>query len=316
VIGADGRAGNDTEGAQQRVRQCAVSRAHKPPEQLIRFVAAPDGTIVPDLARRLPGRGVWIDATAAAVANAVRQKAFARSLKRPVVVAADLPQQIERLLVRRLAGALGMANKAGLIVTGFAKVERRLREGRVFVLMHAAEASAAEATRLDRLFMLPPGAGGAEGQPAARIVQELTSAELSLAMGRPTVVHAAAAEGGASRQLLAEARRLRRYRSGEAATAPQRRPKGAGNGEGQDLDQDADQDPGQPLVSDPDRDTSPRHVEAGPAGSSGAGSTGNDSTRNDSARNDSTGTDGSNGQKRDGHESDQHQGQRQKPRQR
>ena len=68
------------------MRLCAVSRAQKSPEELIRFVAAPDDTIVPDLARRLPGRGVWIDATAAAIARAVRQKTFARSLKRPVTM--------------------------------------------------------------------------------------------------------------------------------------------------------------------------------------------------------------------------------------
>ena len=73
------------------LRQCVVSRAHKPPEELIRFVAGPDGTIVPDLARRLPGRGVWVDATREAVDAAVRQKAFAKSLKRQVTVPPDLP---------------------------------------------------------------------------------------------------------------------------------------------------------------------------------------------------------------------------------
>jgi predicted RNA-binding protein YlxR (DUF448 family) len=298
VIGADSRAGDDTDGAQQRVRQCAVSRAHKPPEELIRFVAAPDGTIVPDLARRLPGRGVWIDATAAAVANAVRQRAFARSLKRPVVVSADLPQQIEQLLVRRLAGALGMANKAGLIVTGFVKVERQLREGRVFVLVHAAEASAAEAARLDRLFKVLPGPGGAEAEPADRIVHELTSAELSLAMGRPTVVHAAAAAGGASQRLLAEARRLRRYRSGDAAAAPRGRPNVAAQGTG--------------LARDPGRDIRLRCADANPKPGQGSGASsatipggirpeevpvevprarGTDSTGTDSTGTDSTGTD-------------------------
>ena len=217
MIGAGSRAGNEADGAHQRVRLCAVSRAHKPPDELIRFVAAPDGTIVPDLACRLPGRGVWIDATAAAVARAVRQQAFARSLKRAVNVPPDLPQQIERLLLRRVAAALGMANKAGLVVAGFVKVAQRLREGRVFLLLHAAEASDAEAARLDRLFKaLARGDGGSE--PARRIVRELGSAELSLAMGRPTVVHAAAAGGGASERLLAEACRLRRYRLGDAAS--------------------------------------------------------------------------------------------------
>ena len=111
------------------LRLCAVSRAHKPPEELIRFVAGPDGAIVPDLARRLPGRGVWVDATRQAVAAAVRQKAFARSLKRQVSVPADLADLVERLMARRLAEALSIANKAGLVVAGFAKVEELIAAG-------------------------------------------------------------------------------------------------------------------------------------------------------------------------------------------
>src|SRR5262249_62338027 len=104
------------------LRQCAVTRAKKPPEELIRFVAGPDGAVVPDLARHLPGRGVWVDATYAAVAAAVRQKTFARSLKRQLSVPADLPARVERLMARRLSEALSLANKAGLVVAGVAKI--------------------------------------------------------------------------------------------------------------------------------------------------------------------------------------------------
>ena len=198
------------------LRLCAVSRALKPPDELIRFVAGPDGQIVPDLARRLPGRGVWVDATRHAVVTAVRHKAFARSLKRPVSVPADLPDQVERLMVRRLADAVSIANKAGLLVAGFAKVDERMEEGRVALLLHAADAAADGAGKLERKFK-------ALGEPvdaAPRIVRELTGAELSLAIGRPNVIHAAAAEGGASQRLFEEARRLRRYRHGDASSAP------------------------------------------------------------------------------------------------
>src|SRR5438105_15205079 len=88
------------------LRQCAVTRAHKPPEELIRFVAGPDGAIVPDLARRLPGRGVWVDATREAVAAAARKSVFARSLKRQIAAPPDLPATVERLMARRLTEAL------------------------------------------------------------------------------------------------------------------------------------------------------------------------------------------------------------------
>src|SRR5262245_25258893 len=195
------------------LRQCAVTRAKKPPEELIRFVAGPDGAVVPDLARHLPGRGVWVDATYAAVAAAVRQKTFARSLKRQVSVPADLPTRVERLMARRLSEALSLANKAGLIVAGFAKIEALMARKRAVVLIHAGDAAADGVAKLDRKFNLLAKGGGA---PTASI-RDLSSAEMSLAMGRPNVIHAAAAEGGATRRLIAEARRLRRYRLGQAS---------------------------------------------------------------------------------------------------
>jgi uncharacterized protein len=194
------------------LRLCAVSRAQKPPEELIRFVAGPDGKIVPDLARRLPGRGVWVDGTREAVAEAVRRKAFAKSLKQNVSVPADLPKLVEWLLQKRLAEAVSIANKAGLLVAGFAKVEELIEAGQAVALIHAADAAADGVGKLDRKFKALRGSEDAS--PA--IVRELAGAELSLAMGRPNVIHAAAAEGGASLRLIEEARRLGRYRLGPA----------------------------------------------------------------------------------------------------
>jgi len=208
--------GQDGEADDGPLRLCAVSRALKPPEELIRFVAGPEGLIVPDLARRLPGRGVWIDATRQAVAAAVRQKAFARSLKRPVSVPADLADRVEQLMVRRVADAVSIANKAGLLVAGFAKVDDLIEQSRAAFLIHAVDAAADGAGKLDRKFK----ALRSPEHDAETTVRELTGAELSLAMGRPNVIHAAAAEGGASHRLIEEARRLRRYRLGEASSGP------------------------------------------------------------------------------------------------
>jgi predicted RNA-binding protein YlxR (DUF448 family) len=192
------------------LRLCALTRTQKPVDELIRFVLAPDGCVVPDLARRLPGRGVWITATRQDVAAAARQRVFARSLKRPARVPQDLPGQVERLLVARLTQAISIANKAGLVVAGFGKVEEALDKGKAAVLVHAAEAAADGVSKLDRKFRaLAP-----QEAAAPSIVRDLGSAELSLAMGRPNVIHAAASEGGATRKILQEARRLRFYRGG------------------------------------------------------------------------------------------------------
>jgi uncharacterized protein len=202
---ADGQAGSGS------LRQCAVSRAELPPDDLIRFVLAPDGSIVPDLARRLPGRGVWVAATRAMVDAAVRRKVFARSLKQQVATPEDLPDLVERLLVKRVAEALSLANKAGLLVAGFAKVEGLLDQGQAALLLHASDAAADGVEKLDRKFKALIGSERFQKSTVA----ELTSAQLSLAIGRPNVVHAAASEGGASQRMLQEAVRLRRYRAGE-----------------------------------------------------------------------------------------------------
>jgi predicted RNA-binding protein YlxR (DUF448 family) len=193
------------------LRRCIITRAQKPPEELIRFVADPDGALVPDLARRLPGRGVWVDGTRSAVTAAVRHNAFARSLKRRVSVPADLSARVERLMARRLGEALGLANKAGLAVAGFAKVWALMAGNRAVVLIHAADAATDGVVKLDRKF----NALAKDGAATEAAIRELSGAEMSLAMGRPNVIHAAAAEGGATRRLIEEARRLRRYRLGQ-----------------------------------------------------------------------------------------------------
>jgi predicted RNA-binding protein YlxR (DUF448 family) len=194
------------------LRLCAVSRSQRPVDDLIRFVLGPDGSIVPDLARRLPGRGVWIEAWRQQVEAAVRGRVFARSLRQPVVVAEDLPDQVERLMARRLAEAISLARKAGLLVAGFAKVDELLARGQAVLLIHAADAGKDGAARLSRKFEALLG-GPEQATPA--IVTALTGQQLDLAIGRSNVVHAAASGGGASRRILQEAARLRRYRSGD-----------------------------------------------------------------------------------------------------
>jgi predicted RNA-binding protein YlxR (DUF448 family) len=205
VASAKHRQELDEERQHGELRQCAVSRSRRPPEELIRFVLAPDGTIVPDLARRLPGRGVWISASRRSLAQAVRQKAFARSLKQAVLVPEDLVDRVEGLLRRRLAEAVSMARKAGLLLAGFAKVEALIDQGEAELLLHAAEAAADGVAKLDRKFRVLGGSNEA-------IIRELTSAELSLAIGRSNVVHAAASAGGACRRIVYDANRLRQYR--------------------------------------------------------------------------------------------------------
>jgi len=191
------------------LRLCAVTRSQRPVDDLLRFVLGPEGTIVPDLAGRLPGRGVWVDATRETMEAAVRQRVFARSLRRPVVVPDDLPDQVERLMAKRLLEAISIANKAGVLVAGFVKVEELISRGQAVLLIHAADGGQDGSAKLSRKLKALLGPERA----LEATVTDVTGQQLDLATGRSNVVHAAASGGGASRRILREAGRLRRYRS-------------------------------------------------------------------------------------------------------
>jgi len=196
-------------------RMCAVSREVRPVAELIRFVIGPSGEVVPDIKRKLPGRGLWITGSRQAVAEAVRRHHFSRGFKTNVRAAPTLADDTEALLVRSTVEALGIAAKARQVVSGFSKVESALsqQQGRsaLSALIHAADGAADGIRKLDAL------ARQAEGPaPALPIVTCLTSAELDLALGRANVIHAALLAGPASRTFLSRSQTLVRYRLADA----------------------------------------------------------------------------------------------------
>jgi predicted RNA-binding protein YlxR (DUF448 family) len=199
--------------AQELERMCVATRTVKPVADMIRFVLGPDGEAVPDLKRKLPGRGVWVTATQDALSDAVKRKALARGFKQEVRLPADLVARTGQLLERAALDALAMAGKAGLVATGFTRVEAALAQQEVIALLHAAEAAADGVRKLDAARRRRPEHG-----PIVTI-GILTSAQLDLALGRPNVVHAALLAGPSSDTFLARLRRLERFRTGEPATA-------------------------------------------------------------------------------------------------
>ncbi|MEN5083936.1 RNA-binding protein [Bosea sp. TWI1241] len=197
-------------------RTCAVTRQACPPEALLRFVAGPDGVLVPDIRRKLPGRGVWVGLSAATVAEGVRRKAFERSLKAKVTVPAGLPEQVDTLLARDAVQALAMANKAGLVVAGFAKVEASIASGRAAAVLMASDGADDGRRKMGQVLRR----ASAETGRTVPVVAIFASAELELALGREHVIHAALAPGPATEGFLARWRRLVRYRTGDAGTTP------------------------------------------------------------------------------------------------
>jgi len=196
------------------VRMCAVSREVRPIDELIRFVVSPQGHIVPDLKRKLPGRGMWVTASREVVAEAVRRHHFPKAFKRELRIPQTFPADLEALLVRSVVEALGIAAKARQIVAGFGKVESALREGTVEVLIHASDGAADGIRKLDMLARQNEGNRGAK--PEIPVVTALKSTELDLALTRSNVIHAALLAGPASKSFLSRSQMLVRYRMADA----------------------------------------------------------------------------------------------------
>lgn len=189
-------------------RRCIASGERGPTGRLVRFVLGPGDALVPDLAAKLPGRGVWLTADRALVERAVAKKLFARAFRAQVAAPADLADRLEAALARRLVELIGLARKAGQAVAGFEKVRARLREGTVGVLLQASDGAADGKAKLARLadgLWAELAGGRAGGLPR---IEVLNAAELGLAFGRDFAIHAALDRGGFADRALAEAERL------------------------------------------------------------------------------------------------------------
>ncbi len=196
-------------------RQCAVSRARKPLDELLRFALDPEGRAVLDLKARLPGRGVWVTCARDVVEKAARGGIFARAFRKPVKAEDSLGDQVEALLERDALQRLSLANKAGLVVCGFDKVAKVLRGNGETVLLHASDAARDGCAKLDAM-----ARRGADGAPRETVVLcNFNIERMSLALGRPNVVHAALKQGGPRGKFMDAAARLERFRAGGAVCA-------------------------------------------------------------------------------------------------
>lgn len=193
-------------------RTCIVTRRTGEPEGMLRFVAGPDGSVVPDIRRNLPGRGCWVTAERGYVQQAARKKLFARALKQEVTIPADLGEMVDRLLSRAALGALGLARKAGQVALGAAKVEAAVRSGQALAVLHADEAAEDGIRKIAQARRAVAYAGGPD-IPAHKLFSE---AELGLALGATNVIHAALLAGEAGKAALKRVAALERYRG----TAP------------------------------------------------------------------------------------------------
>ncbi len=208
----DDLAGYDVNG-----RMCIVTRESGSPDELIRFVAAPDGTVVADLKRQLPGRGCWVKIDRSLVDKAVAKKLFARALKADVKAAAELGETVDTLLVQQLMQMMNMARKAGQFVTGSAKVDAAVRSGAAIAVFHATNAAEDGVRKIDQARKAwHLGMETEEEVPSYRLFSE---SEMEGLMGQNAFIHAAVLAGQAGEGVVKRAKMLEQYRNGGQSRA-------------------------------------------------------------------------------------------------
>lgn len=188
------------------LRTCIVTGMQMPPERMIRFVVGPDGDVVPDLARQLPGRGLWVTVERAAVEQAIARRLFSRAARAPVKAAPELADRVERLLLDRVLEDLGRARRAGRAVAGFVRVEQMIGRRQAGLLIVADDADGDGLAKLQ-----------ATGLPLERLGD---AAALGGVFGRDRTVYAAVANddraGRFIQRIAGGAARWRRYRLNSA----------------------------------------------------------------------------------------------------
>ncbi|MCY3982373.1 MAG: RNA-binding protein [Roseovarius sp.] len=196
-----GRGGKRRDRSTGPERRCIAKRRSCPVSELLRFVVDPDGRIVPDIAGKLPGRGIWVSAERAAIEKAVSKRLFSRVSRQSVSVPEDLAEIVDRLLARRVVQLISLARKGGMAVAGYERVRDWLVSERAKVLIQASDGSTRGKSKLGT-----PRDGSWIGW--------VTSDELGQAFGRPGVVHAALSAGSLCESVVSEASRLKGLRVG------------------------------------------------------------------------------------------------------
>jgi predicted RNA-binding protein YlxR (DUF448 family) len=210
-------------------RTCVLTRhkAHK--DQLIRLALGPDGTVAPDVRARAPGRGAWISVGKAGLAEAVANGKLKGALQRAfktgeLSVPADLAERVEAALRQRALDRLGMEARSGTLINGSERVETAARSGKVYLLIHAADAGEDGNKALDQAWRV--GGGGPRGVifPEGRTI-------LSLALGRENVVHVALIEAAAAARVTHALSRWREFIDPDAGLSGGDPPDGIGSAE-------------------------------------------------------------------------------------
>jgi len=201
-----GRGGQPKDRDDGPERKCIATGEVQPKHGLIRFVIGPEGQVAPDLAEKLPGRGIWVSADRAALDKAAQKRLFSRAARQAVTVPDGLTDHVETLLAARVVNLISLARKSGGAVCGYEKVKSKLTGEEAQVLIQASDGSERGKSKLSTPYR-------------GDFIGWLTAAELGPAFGRQTVIHAALDAGGLSKRVVEDAARLKGLRVSDGEMA-------------------------------------------------------------------------------------------------
>jgi len=201
-----GRGGQPKDRDDGPERKCIATGEVQPKHGLIRFVIGPEGQIAPDIAEKLPGRGIWVSADRAALDKAAQKRLFSRAARQAVTVPDGLTDHVETLLAARVVNLISLARKSGGAVCGYEKVKSKLTGEEAQVLIQASDGSERGKSKLSTPYR-------------GDFIGWLTAAELGQAFGRQTVIHAALDAGGLSKRVVEDAARLKGLRVSDGEMA-------------------------------------------------------------------------------------------------
>lgn len=192
-------------------RKCIVTREILDQSEMLRFVAGPDGTICPDIRKKLPGRGVWICCRRALVEEAAGKNIFARALKAKCKVQPNLADLIDAQLQARCLDMLSLARKSGQLITGFDKISTKLATCDPAVLLHSTDGSIDGHTKLEGRFK--------RQNPQGSVIKLFTSQQMALALGGTNVIHAVITHGTMLQTVNEALYKLQKYRGLEESNS-------------------------------------------------------------------------------------------------
>ena len=177
-------------------RRCIVTGDSRDKGELVRFVVGPDDGLVPDIEGKVPGRGLWVSADRQSLVTAVKKGLFSRAARRRVEAGEEIVGMVEALLRKRCLNLLGMGRKSGSVLTGFEKVKASIGAGNAVLIIEAKDGAEDGKRKL---------AAARRGLP---VIEEFSNHELSLALGRENVIHAAVTNSRLAKAFQNEVRRL------------------------------------------------------------------------------------------------------------